>query len=918
MCFANSLASQGLVWILAWSLLSVGPLGCTPRVIRAQQSPLVTSTSPGTASGSRDLAATPTSAADTAPTGHHGTGTAQDSPEPGKVSTSSGGIVPGADAVMQDAMVHAIMALDAYIAGDLPTTGEELETALNTMLAADLPQGEAGLTLLGQNLPPGYEGPNLVEIYRESRGRGQSVEIPATAEKVALEAEGGIGGPQGVGQASSLEDEGKGLPGHKTGEALDAPAQAPEEAAVSQEAPIDTRYLPADKMTYVRREIERIVAAFGDKNYPHSGVFEQQVAYFIQLYETELHGFFERSLLRSRKHIDMVKAVLREKGVPDPMAYIAFVESGFRSSARSSAGAVGLWQFMPRTARAYGLQVDRKVDERLDPAKATVAAREYFLDLVAIFGSSSFLLAMASYNAGEGKVQYCLKKVDDPFTQRTFWDIRSCLRKETREYIPRIIAAAIVAGAPDRFGFEEVLPFFDPSQYQLVTVPFSTSLGLLSTLAGTNVEELKAINLDLSAKSSSTPRHVSNYRLLVPTDRVGSIEAELAIIAARKGIPITPKNAVSVAQADPEEDKVLAAAHSSPAPVSTARKANAQTSSPKHGQNSNTQTANTRTASSQNPAKQRAATSSHSQHTESGARSSEKVASSRTTVVSSQEKSAAHTRKTTGGTTGTSSHTGREGAARGAGKDATKQKKHHSAQVASNPSGRTRYIKYKVQSGNTLHQIAADFGASEAKLRRWNPYLSGREVAHGDVVFVYELDWSYQKHAHRVVSGDTLSGLSARYGASLSELRRWNDLPGDLLRIGQGLVIYTHGTGSQASMQTASAPIRKKTPKKKAVLFEVQKGHNLSLIAGMFDVSIRELMAWNRLKNGRIYAGQKLKVYPGEGVEEVRHKVKSGDSLSTLAHRYHTNAASIRALNGLGSSNLIRQGQVLVVYRKVN
>jgi membrane-bound lytic murein transglycosylase D len=134
------------------------------------------------------------------------------------------------------------------------------------------------------------------------------------------------------------------------------------------------------------------------------------------------------------------------------MAYIAFIESGFNPKALSHAGAKGMWQFIPGTARNYSLQVGKNLDERLDPVRSTYAAADYFRDLIAIFGPRSYLLAMAAYNSGEGKVISCLRG-KDPFEERNFWHIRPCLSKETREYPPKIIAASIIGNNPEAFGF---------------------------------------------------------------------------------------------------------------------------------------------------------------------------------------------------------------------------------------------------------------------------------------------------------------------------------------------------------------------------------------------------------------------------------------------------------------------------------
>lgn len=132
------------------------------------------------------------------------------------------------------------------------------------------------------------------------------------------------------------------------------------------------------------------------------------------------------------------------------------IESGFNPKALSHAGARGLWQFMPHTARKYGLKVDAVSDERIDPPKATYAAAEYLKDLIGIFGAkSSIMLVMAAYNAGEKRVMDALRKIEDPIRDRDFWYIYKMgyLAEETNEYIPRILALMIIDNNREYFGF---------------------------------------------------------------------------------------------------------------------------------------------------------------------------------------------------------------------------------------------------------------------------------------------------------------------------------------------------------------------------------------------------------------------------------------------------------------------------------
>jgi membrane-bound lytic murein transglycosylase D len=137
--------------------------------------------------------------------------------------------------------------------------------------------------------------------------------------------------------------------------------------------------------------------------------------------------------------------------------YLPFIESGYQTRIGSHAGAEGLWQFMPATARKYGLIVDDSVDERTDPERATEAACRYINDLLATFGANAFDCAVAAYNKGEYGMVSCLRGVSWKSNWK-FWDAAEkkdgCLKKETIEYVPRFLAAAIVMRRPEAFGLD--------------------------------------------------------------------------------------------------------------------------------------------------------------------------------------------------------------------------------------------------------------------------------------------------------------------------------------------------------------------------------------------------------------------------------------------------------------------------------
>jgi membrane-bound lytic murein transglycosylase D len=164
--------------------------------------------------------------------------------------------------------------------------------------------------------------------------------------------------------------------------------------------------------------------------------------------------FIQRALLRGAPIIPQLERALEAKKMPPLLHYVALIESGYRSEARSRQGAVGLWQLMLPTARDYGLEVSGSVDERVDVARSSDAAAHYLQHLVFEFGSDALLLALAGYNAGQGQVRAKLKQLEDPFSDRSYWKLveTGLLPEETALYVTRFVAAAIAgeAGIPDR------------------------------------------------------------------------------------------------------------------------------------------------------------------------------------------------------------------------------------------------------------------------------------------------------------------------------------------------------------------------------------------------------------------------------------------------------------------------------------
>ena len=228
----------------------------------------------------------------------------------------------------------------------------------------------------------------------------------------------------------------------------------------------------------------------------HSYETTTRVAHYITRFAGPAHEYIQARLSDGTRFEPMIRESLRNGGIPEDMYYLALVESGFDPNAYSRAAAVGMWQFMSSTARGMGLRVDWWVDERRDPIKSTKAAVDFIRGLRDQFGS--IYLAAAAYNGGPGRIARGLTKYADDLDGTAGDDLffaladRKYLKNETREYVPQIIAAALIAKDPAKYGMDiTVRPRFT---YDSVTVPALTSLAAIARAAGSTVTELKALN----------------------------------------------------------------------------------------------------------------------------------------------------------------------------------------------------------------------------------------------------------------------------------------------------------------------------------------------------------------------------------------------------------------------------------------
>ncbi len=245
--------------------------------------------------------------------------------------------------------------------------------------------------------------------------------------------------------------------------------------------------------------------SFSDREF---GASHPKVDRFVHTYQTRWRGFFQHSIDRSGKYLPQMTAIMQHEGVPAELAYLPFVESGFRPGAVSPAGAVGPWQFIPATGRRYGLRIDKYVDERRDPVKSTRAAARYLRDLYGMFGS--WHLSLAAYNTGEGNIARAIERNGGG----TYWEMveNGDLHPETCDFVPLFLAALQIARDPEAHGFDH--PADPPIRYDLVTVDRAVPLRLLAKMVGASTEEVADLNPALVR--GTTPPDREGYRVRVP------------------------------------------------------------------------------------------------------------------------------------------------------------------------------------------------------------------------------------------------------------------------------------------------------------------------------------------------------------------------------------------------------------------
>ncbi len=269
------------------------------------------------------------------------------------------------------------------------------------------------------------------------------------------------------------------------------------------------KVLQAQKDASARRSPQSFTQIDQKPNFDLPITYNSKVRFWIRYFQTTGQKDFKIWLERSSRYKPKILPLLQNRGLPQDLFYLAMIESGFSSRAVSTASAVGYWQFIAPTANRYGLQTVWWLDERRDIIKSTVAAASYLNDLYKMF--DSWYLAAAAYNMGEGRTKRLIAK----YQTRNYWELskKSDFPRETENYVPKIIAAMLIAKAPHMYGFQNLKPY-KPYEYEVFEVPGGTDLENLAYYAGIDKDELRQLNPELL--KGFVPQFVQRHTIRLP------------------------------------------------------------------------------------------------------------------------------------------------------------------------------------------------------------------------------------------------------------------------------------------------------------------------------------------------------------------------------------------------------------------
>ena len=504
-------------------------------------------------------------------------------------------------------------------------------------------------------------------------------------------------------------------------------------------------------------------------------VMNQRVRSIIEMFQLRRHDWFQEALDRSGYYAPMVHEVFAEEGVPQDLMYLAMVESAFKGRAVSRAGARGIWQFIRGTGRLYGLRQTFWVDDRFNAEKATRAAAQHLKDLYADLGD--WYLVMAAYNSGQRRVERAIRRTGS----RDFWvhAQRRVLPRETRSYVPLIIAATVIAKNPEAYGFTSSSK--TPIEYDVVRLEHAVDLSTAADSAGVSLDDMKFLNPEL--RRWVTPLDSNTYPIRIPKGNAEAFKTALAAI--------------------PEDERVRFGTHVVRRGDTLSGIAN------RYGTSIAALTAanNVSRRSLIHPGQVLTVPVPPG----SGGQRIRSVERREVIAENGQDVYVVQRGDTLGDiSTSFSMSLSELRALNGMASRATRiypgQKLIVTERAAATLSTSRRAsaaprggATYTVQPGDTMGQIADDHGIGLSTLRRLNGFSGRRSrIYPGQELYVPEATVAQADAgpmSYRVRRGDTLSKIARRFGVTVEDIREWNDISSDHIIAGERISIHV-GAGT--------------------------------------------------------------------------------------------------------------------------
>lgn len=582
----------------------------------------------------------------------------------------------------------------------------------------------------------------------------------------------------------------------------------------------------------------------------------RQVQYYLDFFMGKHHNSFAVWLSRSGRFLPIIQERLGEAGLPEDLAYLAMIESGYNERAYSRARAVGLWQFIKSTGINYGLEINTYVDERRDPVKSTQAAVSYLEDLYSEFGS--WYLAVAAYNAGEGKIRKAIKK----YNTTDFWEIAqgNYLKLETKRYVPKLIAAILIAREPEKYGFDNI-EYEPPLAYETVEVPRWTAFKAVALAGDMESAVLKRYNNEL--RKEFTPPDKASYPFKVPVGKKEQVEKNLPRVQAvvttgfkthtvRKGETldrVCRKYGLTktvVLKSNKLKSSGLQAGQRLRIPYQTTAYQMLPEGSVAKGYMAAEAVGGNFILHKVRPGE----TVSHLSRLYSVpvyliAAWNDIIDISR---IRAGQQLIFYVQSSENRVAGVAADGNQVKKLTSERKKEVVQNDTKPQQVQGKPVAPQNNLDsddsgqyYLVKEGDSLWKIARQFDLDSKELRQLNG-LATNIIHPGDRLLVANSQPTGSEFYYLVRSGDSLWDIARKYRISATEIKRWNNLPSNMIHPGDQLLLR---------VADAEAPMLE-------TFYQVRNGDSLWTIARMHKISPEEIKRWNNLKGNTIYPGNRL------------------------------------------------------------